>query len=117
MLIEWTLVNEFETPIKKGGFRCQTTNKLRQKQFNILNDEHWKFLVYNNPSFATTNYAKVLFGHRIRQNKFRDLIILMGINSQKQTLAIVNSLKVVEITLSKIWKLYLPPHPSPPLDC
>ena len=28
-----------------------------------------------------------LFGHRIHQNKFRDLLILMVIISQKQTLA------------------------------
>ena len=36
MLIEWTLLNEFETPIKRGDFRCKTIHKLRQKQFNIL---------------------------------------------------------------------------------
>ena len=40
MLIEWTFLNEFETPIKKGDFKCKTTHKLRQKQFNILNDEY-----------------------------------------------------------------------------
>ena len=33
----------------------------------------------------------------------------MAIISQKQTLATVNSLKVVEIVLSKILKLYCPP--------
>ena len=40
MLIEWMLLNEFETPIKKGDFKCKTTHKPRQKQFNILNDEY-----------------------------------------------------------------------------
>ena len=35
----------------------------------------------------------------------------MAIISQKQTLATVNSLKVVEIILSKIWKLYRAPAP------
>ena len=59
MLIEWTLLNEFETPIKKGDLKCKTTHKLRQKQFNILNDEYWKFLIYNNPSFAITKFAEV----------------------------------------------------------
>ena len=59
MLIEWTLLNEFETPIKKGDFRCKTTHKLRSKQ----------------------------------------------------TPAAVNSLKAVEIVLSKIWKLYRAPAP------
>ena len=59
MLIEWTLLNEFKIPIKKGEFKCKTTHKLRQKQFNILNDEYWKLLIYNNPSFATTNFAEV----------------------------------------------------------
>ena len=44
-----TLLNEFETPIKKGDLKYKTTHKLRQKQFNILNDEYWKFLIYNNP--------------------------------------------------------------------
>ena len=39
----------------------------------------------------------------------------MAIISQKQTLATVNSLKVVEIALSEIWKLYRAPH-APPLD-
>ena len=34
----------------------------------------------------------------------------MAIVSQKQTLAAVNSLKVVEIILSKIWKFTIPPH-------
>ena len=59
MLIEWTLLNEFETPIKKRDFKCKTTHKLRQKQFNILNDEYWKFLIYNNLSFTTTNFEEV----------------------------------------------------------
>ena len=54
-----------------------------------------------------------MFEHRIRQNKFRDLLILMDIISQKQTLATVNSLKVEEIILSKIRKLYRPPTPLP----
>ena len=58
MLIEWTLLNEFETPTKKGDFTCKTTRKLRQKQFNVLNDEYWKFLIYNNPSFAKTNFVE-----------------------------------------------------------
>ena len=40
MLIEWTLLNEFKIPIKKGDFKCKTTHKLCQKQFNILNDEY-----------------------------------------------------------------------------
>ena len=35
----------------------------------------------------------------------------MVIISQKQTLATVSSLRVVEIILSKIWKLYLAPAP------
>ena len=34
MLIEWTLLNKFETPINKA------THKLCQKQFNILNNEY-----------------------------------------------------------------------------
>ena len=46
-----------------------------------------------------------MFGHCIPQNKFCDLLILMAIISQKQTLATVNSLKVVEIVLSKILEL------------
>ena len=46
-------------PSKKGDLKSKTTHKLCQKQFNILNDEYWKFLIYNNPSFATTNFAEV----------------------------------------------------------
>ena len=37
MLIEWTLLNEFETLIKSADFKCKTTHKLHQKQSNILN--------------------------------------------------------------------------------
>ena len=57
MLIEWILLNEFKTPIKKGDFKCKTTHKLRRKQFNVLNNKYWKFLIH--PSFATTNFAEV----------------------------------------------------------
>ena len=110
MLIEWTLLNEFKTPIKKGDLKCKTTHKLRQKQFDVLNDEYWKFLIYNNPSFATTNFAEVCLDFAF-DFKFCDLLILMAIISQKQTLTTVNSLKVVEIILSKIWKLYRSPTP------
>ena len=85
----------FETPIKNGDFKRKTTLKLNQKQFNILTSEYSKFLIYNNPSFATTNPTEVCFGHHIRQNKFRDLLVSMPIISQKQTLATVNSLRVV----------------------
>ena len=49
MLMEWTLLNEFENPIKNDGFKCKTTLKLSQKQFNILHSEYSKFLIYNNP--------------------------------------------------------------------
>ena len=112
MLIEWTLLNEFEAPIKIGDFKCKAIHKLRQKQFNILSDEYWKLLIYNNPSFATTNFAEVCLDIAF-DFKFRDLLILMAIISQKQTLATVNSLKVVEIILSKIWKFYLAPAPLP----
>ena len=31
ILIEWTLLNEFESPISKGDFMCKTTHKFRQK--------------------------------------------------------------------------------------
>ena len=57
MLIEWMLLNEFETPIKKGDFNCKTTHKLGQKQFNILSNKYWKFLIYNNPLFATRKFV------------------------------------------------------------
>ena len=40
MLMEWMLLNEFETPIKKSDFKFKTTHKLRQKQFNIVNYEY-----------------------------------------------------------------------------
>ena len=112
MLIEWTVLNKFETQIKKGNFKSKTTHKLRQKQFDILNDEYWKFLIYNNPSFATVKFAEVCLDITF-DFKFGDLIISMAIISQKQTLATVNSLKVVEIILSKIWKLYHAPAPLP----
>ena len=112
MLIEWTLLNEFETPIKIGDIKCKTTHKLRQKQFNIPNDEYWKLLIYSYPSFATTNFAEVCLDIAF-DFKFRDLLILMAIISQKQTLATVNSFKVVEIILSKIWKFYHAPAPLP----
>ena len=46
-------------PNQKGDLKSKTIDKLRQKQFNILNDEYWKFFIYNNPSFATTNFAEV----------------------------------------------------------
>ena len=48
MLIEWTILNKFETLIEKGDLKCKTAHKLRQKQCNVLNDEYWKFLIYNN---------------------------------------------------------------------
>ena len=73
MLIEWILLNDIGNPIKNGDFKCKTTFKLHQKQFNILASEHSKFLTYNNPSFAT-KLSRSLLGHRIRQNKFCDLL-------------------------------------------
>ena len=100
-LIEGMLLNDIRNPIKNGDFKCKTTFKLHQKRFNILTSEYSKFLIYNNPSFAT-KLRRSLFGHRIRQNKFRNLFILKTIILQKQTLATVNSLKVVEIVVSKI---------------
>ena len=39
-LIHYTLLR-----IKKGDLKCKTGHKLSQKQFNILNDEYWKFLI------------------------------------------------------------------------
>ena len=114
ILIEWILLNDIRNPIKNGNFKCKTTLKLHQKQFNTLTSECSRFLIYNNPSFAT-KLRRSLFGHRIRQTKFCDLRILMVIISQKQTLATFNSLKVVEISVSKIWKLccVLAPLPNP----
>ena len=100
------------TPTKKGDFKCKTTHKLHQKQFNILNNKYWKFLIYNNPSFATTNFAEICLDIAF-DFKFRDLLILIAIILYKQTLETVNSLKVVEIILSKIWKLYLALAPLP----
>ena len=64
MLIEWTLLNEFETPIKKGDLKYKTTHKLRQKQFNILNDEYWKLLYIIMLHLQQQISQK--FGHRIR---------------------------------------------------
>ena len=84
--------------------KYQTTPKLHQKQFNILNIEY---------STRNNKLRRSLFGHRIRQNKFRDLLILMAIISQKQILAIVNSLKVVEIVFPKMLKLPLVLAPLP----
>ena len=52
MLIEWTLLNEFETSIKKGDFRLKLIN-------SVKNDEYQKFLIYNNPSFVITKFAEV----------------------------------------------------------
>ena len=49
----------FQNPIKNGDFKCKTVLKLRQKQFNILNSEYSKYLIYNNPSFAATNSTEV----------------------------------------------------------
>ena len=49
----------FETPMKNGYFKCKTALELRQKQFNNLNSEYLKFLIYDNPSFATTKSAEV----------------------------------------------------------
>ena len=40
MLIEWMLINEFETPIKIVDFKCKTAHKLHQKQFSILNGKY-----------------------------------------------------------------------------
>ena len=85
MLIEWTLLNEFETPMKIGHFKCKKTDKLPRKQFNILNNVYWKLLIYNNPSFATRNFAEVCLDIAF-DFKFLDLVILMVIISQKQTL-------------------------------
>ena len=65
-----TLLNEFETPFNKGAFKCKTTHKLRQKQFNILNHKYRKFLIYNNPSFATTNFGKVCLDIAFAQINF-----------------------------------------------
>ena len=65
--------------------------KLRQKQFNILNNECSKFLIYNNPSFTT---FISLFEYRIHRNKFCNFLILMAIILQT-----VNSLKVVEVVI------------------
>ena len=45
-----------------------------------------------------------MFGHCIRQNNFY-VLILMTIISQKQTRVTINSLKVAEIILLKIWEL------------
>ena len=101
MLIEWILLNDIRNPIKNGDFKCKTTFKLHQKQFNIITSEYSKFLTYNNPSFAT-KLSRSLLRHRIRQNKFCDLPTLMAIISRKQILARVNSLKVVKIAVSKI---------------
>ena len=70
MLIEGMLLNDIRNPIKNGDFKCKTTLKLHQKQFNILTSEYSKFLIYNNPSFAT-KLRRSLFGHRIRQKKIR----------------------------------------------
>ena len=40
----------------------------------------------------------------------------MAIISQKQTLATVNFLKVVQIVFTKIQNFTVPQNPSPPLD-
>ena len=37
--------------------KYKATLQVRQKQFNIPNNKYLKFLIYNNPSFATTNSA------------------------------------------------------------
>ena len=58
MLIEGMLLNDIRNLIKNGHFKCKTTLKLHQKQFNILTSEYSKFLIFNNPSFATTNSAE-----------------------------------------------------------
>ena len=68
----------------------------------------------NTESFIRNNkLRRSLFGHHIRQNKFRDVLILMAIISQKQTLANVITVKVVEIILPKIWKFYYAHAPLP----
>ena len=81
---------------------------------NILNSVYSKFLInnliYNNPSFATINSAEVCLDIEFAKI---NLLILMAINSKKQTLATVNSLEVVEIVLLKIVKLYRAPTPHP----
>ena len=59
MLTEGMLLNDTQNPVKNGDFKCKTTPKLHQKQFNILISKYSKFLIYNNPSFTTTNYAEV----------------------------------------------------------
>ena len=81
----WVLLNDTRNPNQKSSI------KLRQKQFNILNNEYSKFLIYNNASLTT---FISLFEHRIHENKFRNLLTLMAIILQT-----VNSLKVVEIVL------------------
>ena len=48
----------FELPIK-NHFKSKSALKLRQKQFNILNNKYSKFLINNNPSFATTKPAEI----------------------------------------------------------
>ena len=59
MLIGWTLLNEFKTPIKKDDFKCKTTYKLHQKQFSLLNNDYWKLLIYIDPPFTTTIFAEI----------------------------------------------------------
>ena len=102
-------------PNQKGDFMCKAAHTLLQKQFIILNNKYWKFLIYNNPSFKIKNFAEFCLDIAF-DFKFCDLLILMAIISQKQTLATAASLEVVEIILWKTWKLYHSPTPSPPLD-
>ena len=66
----------FETSIMVviiyDDIKYQTTLKLHQKQLNILNIEY---------SIRNNKLRRSLFGHRIRQNKLHDLLILMAIIS------------------------------------
>ena len=59
MLIEGMLLNDIRNPIENSDFKYKTTLKLHQKQFNILTSEYSKFLIHNNPSFASRNFAEV----------------------------------------------------------
>ena len=107
------LLNDIWPPNQKSP--CKLALKLHQKQFNILNCEYSKFLIYNNPSFEAAKSAEVCLN--ITFVKINSAIYLfVAIICQKLTLATVNSLKVVEIVLSEIWKLYRALHPSPTLE-
>ena len=107
MLIEWTLLNDIRNPIKNRDFKCKATLKFCEKQFNIVNSEYSKFFLYNNLLFITANSAEDFLDFEfVKINYFN------GHHFVKKSLATVNSLKSVEIVLSKILKLYrTPPDP------